>query len=99
MLTWLFPLFLLSWIAMIVTGKRAQQRLAALEPAEQQRFREAPSDDIRPAVLFNSLVRGQYHDVTDPAFLRSCTTYRVAVYAYFVTLGVLIVAIGWVIIA
>jgi hypothetical protein len=98
MLTWLFPLFVLSWIAIIVTGRRAQQSLSKLDPAEQQRFREAPSDRIRPAVLLNAVVRGQYRDVADPAFVRSCTAYRLALYSYFATLGILIVAIGCVII-
>jgi Na+/H+ antiporter NhaC len=99
MIGWLFPLFLLSFLATTFLGRRVDRRAAELAPTAREQLSAAAGGNPTPSEVRRAVLRGQVHGISDAEFIRSCQLYRVSILLYLAVLATLAVAVGYSLIA
>ncbi len=92
MLSWLFPLLLITWLATIVLGRRLRRRMEGLDPVEREQLLGSEGKaDFRG--LERAVLTGRYQRIRSLEVVRHCTLYRASLLLYFVTFGLVVVAV------
>ncbi len=98
MLSWLFPLLLITWLATIFQGRRLRRRIEALDPVEREQLLglegKADARSLERAVL-----TGRYQRIRGHEVVRHCTLYRASLLLYFITIGLVVVAMTFAVFA
>lgn len=91
MILWLSAAVLITWLATILLGRRLQRRVEALDPVEREQLLGFEGKAGHPS-LQRAVLTGRYRRIQSPEVVRHCTLYRASLLLYFITFGLVVVA-------
>lgn len=93
MLAWIFPVFLVCWLATILLDRRVRRRATHLPSPAREQLTAILGESWTPAKLRKAILRRELRAVPDGEFLRAGTLYRASIILYVIAGFIMVVVI------
>jgi hypothetical protein len=98
MLSWIFPLLLASWLAVMLLERRVRRCAIDLPSPAREQLAAIVGESLPPPTLRKAILRRNFRAVfravQDAEFLRTCALYRASIILYIIVAATTLVAVA-----